>query len=156
MHHTAEDSALWPALRTRAVRAEESEVLDAMEREHAVIDPLLVKIDSALNGRDTAAAAGHAAELAEVLTAHMQHEETAALPLVAEYLGPAGWDGFGRELRRKHGVRGGSEFIPWMLDGTQGPDRARLLALLPRPVRILYKTIFRRRYERTPRWTPAV
>lgn len=155
VHHTAEDAALWPALHARTAREEEREVLAAMEREHAVIDPLLARVDAALGRGDGAAAAVHAAELAASLTAHMDHEEQAALPLVARYLGRAGWDRFGAELRRTHGVRGGSEFIPWMLDGTRPADRSRLLALFPAPVRIAYRAVFRRRYDRVRRWIPA-
>jgi hemerythrin-like domain-containing protein len=155
VHHTAEDTALWPALRARPVPAQATAVLDAMECEHAAIDPLIARTGAALDGPDPAGAAAPAAELAGVLAAHLRHEENDALPLVARYLGNAGWDGFGRELRATHGVRGGSEFIPWLLEGTAGTDRARLLALLPPPVRILYRTVFRRRYARTPRWTAA-
>jgi len=155
VHHTAEDTALWPALRTRVTSEPARQVLDRMEREHAAIDPLLSAVDTALHRADPARAASTTTELTGVLAAHLRHEETHALPLVAEHLGNAGWAAFGRELRREHGVRGGSEFIPWMLDGTRGEERAQLLALLPPPVRILYRTVFRRRYERTTGWTAA-
>src|SRR4029077_13881131 len=48
VHHQAEDDALWPALRTRAAGQPDRLVLvDAMEQEHAAIDPLLGAIDAA-------------------------------------------------------------------------------------------------------------
>src|ERR1700761_171070 len=48
VHHTAEDTALWPALRAKATRPTDIAVLDDMVAEHAQIDPLLVQIDRAL------------------------------------------------------------------------------------------------------------
>jgi Hemerythrin HHE cation binding domain len=54
IHHTAEDVSLWPALRAKAVRTEEVAVLDAMELEHAQIDPHLEAVDQALASRDAA------------------------------------------------------------------------------------------------------
>ncbi|MFG2234515.1 hemerythrin domain-containing protein [Streptomyces sp. NPDC048723] len=44
-HHTAEDDALWPALRPRlAGRPKDLAPLEAMEAEHAAIDPLIERL----------------------------------------------------------------------------------------------------------------
>ena len=54
VHHTAEDELLWPLM--RKALADDSDglaLLDAMEAEHATIDPLLGAIDAALADRDT-------------------------------------------------------------------------------------------------------
>jgi hypothetical protein len=46
VHHTAEDTSLWPPLRQKVTRPGETAVLDAMEAEHARIDPLLAQVDT--------------------------------------------------------------------------------------------------------------
>jgi iron-sulfur cluster repair protein YtfE (RIC family) len=54
IHHTAEDDLLWPPM--RAALADDSDggaLLDAMEAEHAAIDPLLAAIDAALADRES-------------------------------------------------------------------------------------------------------
>src|SRR5436305_1248183 len=51
LHHTAEDEIIWPALRPRLAHREHAlSVLDAMEEEHARIDPLLAAVDAAFAG----------------------------------------------------------------------------------------------------------
>lgn len=144
VHHTAEDTALWPALRAKVTRPAEIAVLDDMVAEHAQIDPLLAQID-----RGQAASAG---DLERLLTAHLRHEEEKALPLVAAYLGAKGWAVFGRAVARLHGLSGAAEFFPWMLDGADPATRQHLLALLPLPVRLIHRAVWAPRYARTSRW----
>src|SRR6266496_1336171 len=48
VHHQSEDDALWPVLRARvAGQPDRGALVDAMEEEHAVIEPLLTAIDAA-------------------------------------------------------------------------------------------------------------
>src|SRR3954453_1637282 len=48
VHHQVEDDALWPALRaTGAGHPDQLALVDALEQEHAVIDPLLRAADEA-------------------------------------------------------------------------------------------------------------
>jgi Hemerythrin HHE cation binding domain len=157
LHHTAEDVALWPALRRQVSDPAQVAVLDAMEAEHARIDPLLAQVDAALAGAGGAAAAVAAsvAALADTLTGHMAHEEDEALPLVAAYLGAKGWAAFGRQAGRAQGLRGAAEFFGWMLDGASADTTRRLLGQLPPPVRLLYRAFWRPAYARRPRWTDA-
>jgi hypothetical protein len=167
LHHTAEDIALWPALRRQVTDPAEIAVLDAMEAEHARIDPLLAQVDAALagagdsgaadsrTGDSRAALSGTVAALADTLTGHMAHEEDEALPLVAAHLGAAGWTAFGRQAGRSQGLRGAAEFFGWMLDGAPAETTRRLLGLLPPPVRLLYRAVWRPAYARRPRWTEA-
>ena len=137
LHHTAEDVALWPALRRQVTDPAQIAVLDAMEAEHARIDPLLARVDAALAAGDGAGTGrrrpASAAELADVLTGHMAHEEDEALPLVA----PTSGGGLGRVRtagrRAVQGLRGAAEFFPWMLDGAPADTTRRLLGLLPPP-----------------------
>jgi hypothetical protein len=152
VHHTAEDTSLWPPLRQKVTRPEDVAVLDAMQAEHARIDPLLSEVDASLaaSGR-----VGNAEVLAETLAAHMKHEEDQALPLVEAHLGPAGWAAFRKATGKIQGLRGGAEFFPWMLDGAPADTSKRVLGMLPPPARLLYRAVWRPGYARTPRWTTA-
>jgi len=59
LHHTAEDTIIWPALRDRLGHSAHAlSVLDAMEDEHKAIDPLLVAVDEAFGEPDARALAG--------------------------------------------------------------------------------------------------
>ncbi len=155
IHHTVEDVALWPPLRKKAVRPAEVEVLDAMEAEHAGIDPLLARIDAAFAASDRPVLADVTVEFAAAMQAHMHHEEQKALPLVEQHLGPEGWGAFLDAIRQRQGLRGGAEFLPWLLDDASPEKANRVLHSLPAPARVLYRVVWRRGYARTPRWTGA-
>jgi hypothetical protein len=155
VHHTAEDIALWPALRAKVTQAGEVAVLDAMEAEHAQIDPLLAQTDRAL-AHGAAGLAASIKELRGLLTGHTRHEEAEALPLVETYLGASGWAKFGRAVAKAQGVRGVAEFFPWLLDGADPATRRQVLATLPPPVRLIHRALWAPRYARIPRWQPPV
>lgn len=155
IHHTAEDRWLWPAVRAKATTPGEASVLDAMEAEHLRIDPLLVRVDAALAASGTAGLAEAASALAAALTAHMDHEEEYALPVVAARIGARGWAGFGQTAGKSEGLQGAAEMFPWMLDGAPAAISQRLLAMLPLPARLLYRARWRPRYAGTPRWAAA-
>jgi hypothetical protein len=152
VHHTVEDVALWPALRQKVTGPAQVAVLDAMEAEHARIDPLLDRVDTAFLASHSRGLAETAGELALALVTHMKHEEEDALPLVEEYLGPEGWHGFGDAMRKKQGMKGAAEFFPWMLDSASAGISKQVLGALPVPARLLYRVLWRPSYARTPRW----
>jgi iron-sulfur cluster repair protein YtfE (RIC family) len=155
VHHTAEDTSIWPALRTKLARRDDEGVLDAMESEHAGIDPLLARVDASLASGDEAGLAESVNALNAALLAHIEHEETDALPLVETFLGPKGWAAFVQQMRKTNGLRGAAEFFPWMLDDTPANTRKQVLGLLPPPARLLYRAVWRPGYARTPRWGQA-
>ena len=152
IHHTAEDVALWPALREKVTSPEESVVLDEMEMEHAQLEPLLERLDKSLVVHDTTTARETTRALADALTGHMRHEESQALPLVEKHLGEPGWRAFGRHFRKSQGLSGGAEFFPWLLDSAPESTRTRVLSMFPAPVRLLYRRVWAPRYQRTPHW----
>ena len=152
IHHTAEDVWLWPALREKVTRPGEVSVLDAMEAEHARIDPVVSRVDASLAATGLAGLAENISTLTAALSSHMQHEEDQALPLVEAHLGPQGWAAFGKAAGRSEGLRGAAELFPWMLDGAPADTRKRLLGMLPAPARLLYRAVWRPGYARTPRW----
>jgi hypothetical protein len=152
IHHTTEDTSLWPALRQKVTRPDHVAVIDAMEAEHARIDPQLDAVDQALAASDAISLTQSAQALADSLIFHMRHEEDEALPLVETFLGPKGWDAFGRAIRKTQGLRAGAEYLPWVLDGAPIATQAKILGLLPPPVRLLYRRVWAPKYLRTPRW----
>ncbi len=147
-HHTAEDSALWPRLRAAVTDPDEVEILDAMEMEHAELDPRLERIEAALMDRRADDLASELGQLAVGLAAHMRHEEDAALPLLERRLGRSGWDAFSREVREHNGgLRGGAEYLPWVLDGASEDVTRQVLGILPGPARLLYRRVWAPKYR---------
>jgi hypothetical protein len=152
-HHRAEDASLWPKVRAVDLDAQDLAVLEAMEDEHARLDPLLARIDTAIEA-GSAPAKAELAELANLLGGHMRHEEEAALPIVERRIGAAGWAAFGQEIRRAQGgLKAGRAYLTWVLDGAPEPARAAVLAVLPAPVRLLLRRVWEPAYRRSVRLT---
>ena len=178
MHHTAEDEIIWPALRRRLAHSEAAlSVLDAMEEEHERIDPLLAAVDAAFAQRTSGAPADGAAGavggavgaaddnwpgedrladvidvLASTLTGHLRHEERDGLPLIGVALTAAEWRSAGFKIARRNGLSTGGEMFAWILDGTEAGAGRAALGQLPPPLRLLYRTVWKPRYDKTPRW----
>ena len=160
VHHTAEDDLIWPALRERLGHSENAlSVLDEMEEEHQRIDPLLAAVDSAFAALTGPAGQPGADRLADVtdalvttLTAHLTHEERDGLPLIGVALTAAEWRGVGFKIARRNGLSAGGEMFSWMLDGATPEQLHATIGQLPPPVRLLYKAVWKPRFNKTPRW----
>jgi iron-sulfur cluster repair protein YtfE (RIC family) len=155
IHHTAEDTSLWPPLREALLAAGEATglaTMDAMEAEHAAIDPLLGRLDAALARHDSSGVADALATLTTNLIAHMRHEERAALPLVEAHLGPAGWTAFARAVGRSQGLRNAAQYLPWLLDDMPPLTQRSVFAQLPAPARVVYRLFWAPSYRRSGRW----
>jgi hypothetical protein len=162
MHHTAEDEIIWPAMRPRLAQSQTAlSVLDALEAEHERIDPLLAAVDAAFARHDAAPAidspgADRLADvidvLASTLTGHLIHEERDGLPLIGVALTGAEWRSAGFKMARKNGLASGGEMFAWILDGAGREEAAATLGTLPPPLRLLYRAVWKPRFDRTPRW----
>jgi iron-sulfur cluster repair protein YtfE (RIC family) len=158
IHHTAEDNDLWPRMRTHlADHPDDLALLQAMQDEHARIDPLLAGVEGALADRD----GGHQRlgdtvdALATQLHGHLGHEEREVLPLIDRSLTQAEWQAFGNDQRRRIGIRGAGQLFPWLLDEAT-PEQARaVLGGLPAPLRVVYRRIWQPRYARHDHWEPS-
>ncbi|MGI5460538.1 hemerythrin domain-containing protein [Streptomyces sp. CA-249302] len=155
IHHTAEDSDLWPRTRERAAgRPRDLALLDDMESEHSRIDPLLAAVDTALADQ-----APELPDLVRALTAtlddHLGHEEDSALPLMQDVLTPADWSAFTGRMREVQGLRGAAVFVPWIVDGAPAADRAAFLDAMPPPVRVLNRLLWEGSYRRKGIWAGA-
>jgi Hemerythrin HHE cation binding domain len=159
LHHTAEDEIVWPALRERLPNSDRAQsVLDAMEAEHQQIDPLLAAVDDAFGRADhghraDVGAIGDAADaLASSLTGHLTHEERDGLPLIGEALSSAEWRAVGFKIVRSNGLSAGGEMFAWLADGADPDQAAAAIGTLPPPARLVYRAIWKPRYNRTSRW----
>jgi hemerythrin-like domain-containing protein len=170
LHHTAEDEVIWPVLRPRLAHSEHAlSVLDAMEEEHERIDPLLAAVDAAFAQRREDSLADVIDALVATLTGHLAHEERDGLPLIGVALTAAEWRGVGFKIARRNGLSEGGKMFAWILDGaaaqgvqgdgTHGDavgsahvDAASALRTLPPPLRLLYRAVWKPRFDKTPRW----
>lgn len=152
IHHTAEDATLWPALRRKATDPEEVAVIDAMELEHAQIDPLLARVDAAFAAGDQAELGAAVGEAAQALGGHMAHEEAAALPLIEARLTKAEWNEFPKHSRKINTLGRGLEFLPWMLDEADPELHRSAMRILPAPARVVYRRVMLPRYEGKAYW----
>ncbi len=154
IHHTAEDELVWPALRDRLAASDAARsVLDAMEAEHQQIDPLLAAVDRAMGqpGGDDGSMADTVDVLTMALHGHLAHEERDALPLIGTALTAAEWRAVGRAIGVRN-LRRAPEMFAWMLDGAPPEQAAAATGQLPPPARVLYRTVWRPRFARHPRW----
>ncbi|WP_405877435.1 hemerythrin domain-containing protein [Streptomyces sp. NBC_01384] len=152
IHHTAEDSDLWPRVERKVDgRPRDIALLAEMEAEHARLDPQLTAVDAALKNR-SAELSGLVRSLASTLDDHLAHEEESALPLIQEVLTTADWGAFTGRIRKTQGLRGAALFVPWIVDGAPPADRARFLGALPPPVRVLNRLFWEGGYRRRGLW----
>jgi iron-sulfur cluster repair protein YtfE (RIC family) len=153
VHHTVEDDDLWPRLyRALADQPAAVTLLQEMEAEHSVLDPLLSAVDDALTGRPEQPLDARLQDLATALDAHLTHEENRALPLIQSVLAPEDWRGFAKAMARAQGVKGASVYVPWIVDGASAAERKRVFSALPRPVRVINRLLWEPRYRQRGLW----
>lgn len=134
-HHTGEDAGLWPWLLAHGT-AEDVATLEAMEAEHAEIDPLLESCAAGLRRLaahpDEDARAALAVRLVatrDSLARHLAHEETEAIPILQRLMTQEQWQAideefFAENLTPRFVVR----VVPWAAYGMPRPALDRVLA----------------------------
>jgi Hemerythrin HHE cation binding domain len=147
VHHQTEDDVLWPSLRARvAGRPDRLALVDALEQEHTVIEPLLTAIDTAAADPDY----GHQRfgdivdELSAKLSGHLAHEESDGLALIDVSLTPQEWQHFAQV----HGERlrdDAPTYMPWLLNGASPQALDAVLSKFPPPLLSAYRE----------QWAPA-
>ncbi|MEU0671732.1 hemerythrin domain-containing protein [Streptomyces sp. NPDC006172] len=154
IHHTSEDVTVWPVMQQAlAGKPDELALLDAMEAEHAVIDPLLADIDAALADRDSGLErlGGLTDTLYTKLGGHLDHEEGEALKLMDITMTQEQWAAFSAEQRTRVGDDS-RYYLPWLLDDLSAAKLAGLLGKMPEPLRNAYDTEWRAAYEALDIW----
>nr|WP_281371586.1 hemerythrin domain-containing protein [Petropleomorpha daqingensis] len=131
-HHSGEDRALWPLL---AERGADATVLDALEAEHAVIDPLLASVtadlralaDGSGNEATHARLAGTTVDLRDALLAHLAHEESDGMTLVQRHLTDEDWLRLDEEVFKKdYSPREIPAVAGWVASGLPVEDVRRM------------------------------
>ncbi|MGW2180546.1 hemerythrin domain-containing protein [Streptomyces sp. NPDC001732] len=145
-HHRSEDELLWPELLRRLPGAED--VARTLDGDHAELDAAMDGVSAALRpGADPAAVTPAAARFDEVLHEHLAEEEKAVFPLFAR-LDARDYLALEQRLVRT-APRGVLTYLPpWMFDGAEQRSVSLVAATMPPPVRLLGRTVLRRRYER--------
>lgn len=156
-HHTGEDTGVWPYLLERTDAAGR-EVLEAMEAEHAEIDPLLEASAAGFAVLATRADEDTRSALAvrlvaarESLGRHLRHEETEAVPLIQALIAPDEWERIDEEFFKTGlGLADFASIVPWALHGLTAEQRRRVFAGTGTPFRFLWLVV-RRGFERRER-----
>lgn len=154
IHHTAEDTVLWPVMRELLTdRPDDLALLDAMEAEHAVIDPTLKAIDAALADPDTGmdVVGGLTDDLAGNLRAHLAHEEDETLALIDATLSPAQW----QVLLDEHNRLGASDMprlLAWILEDANPEYTESMFASIPDQARQGYLNFGKPSYDALDLW----
>jgi hemerythrin-like domain-containing protein len=159
-HHSGEDAGLWPLLLQRVDAAGDAAgraTLEAMEAEHADIDPLLeactagfARLAEAADDDTRAALAVRLVAAREHLTRHLRHEETDALRLVQQHLTQEDWKRLDEEhFKAKYGFRETLGLVGWVLHGLPATT-VKQLRRNPetRPLVILGRLLAVRGFER--------
>ena len=90
--------------------------------------------------------------LTSTLTGHLAHEERDGLPLIGVALTEGEWRKVGFRIARQNGMSAGSEMFAWILDGADRSRARATLGQLPPPLRLLYRAVWKPRFDKTPRW----
>jgi hemerythrin-like domain-containing protein len=157
-HHSAEDAGLWPLLLERVSGRGDDDartVLEAMQAEHARIDPLL---EECLEGftrlaEDPTDAVRRAlsrslAATGDLLDGHLGHEERDAMALVQRYLVQADWVRVEKEhFRPAYSPKEVWFVVPWALFGLPADIRRKNLDEAGLPMKIVWR-LSRRSFAR--------
>ena len=154
VHHQSEDDTLWPTLRTNvAGQPDQVALADALEAEHAVVEPLLTAIDAAAADPDY----GYQRfgdivdELATKLSAHLSHEETDGLPLIDVSLTAQEWQRFAQVHTER--IRGDAPmYMPWLLNGASPQMLDAILGKFPPPLLTAFREQWGPRYAALDIW----
>lgn len=152
-HHSGEDAGIWPWLLERADDGER-ETLLAMEAEHERIDPLLAgcrELFAALADRAAgpgarsreelrAGLAVRVAELADLLGAHLRHEETEAMVILQRHMTEQDWAGIEAEhFQGPKSPRFLLYVVPWIAEEVDPVALAPALDAAGRPMRVVLR-----------------
>jgi len=152
-HHTSEDELMWPLLRERAHLAEAT--VQRMEDQHAALSDSIESARAELQTWRTAPSTAGSESLAtalgsvvEGLTEHLAEEERDIVPLIAVHVSQAEWEHLGQVAFSKFTPRQRFTAMGELLASASPTEASRMLAGLPAPVRIVWRLVGRRRYER--------
>lgn len=157
VHHRTEDDYFWDRMTERAPAC--GLHVELMRRQHGAVSDLLDLVDAIVDRwareADAATAARLAEELDEVdrlLTQHLADEERDAFPVLDAILSDAEWDDIHRHARRHKPPLPIFVLLGLMLESVPESERdAWFEKEMPAPIRVAYRAVGRRQYERAVR-----
>jgi hemerythrin-like domain-containing protein len=152
-HHRIEDDAAFPALAARVPSFERLEARVAAD--HHRLDDVLSRLRAALGslveGGDWAStqlrAATLAAELRDLLRAHLDFEDTEIVPLITQHLTVAEWEQVELRARKLTPMRQMLFTLPWAASTLDPRERDEIMSSAPKPLQLLW-FMTRRGYAR--------
>ena len=160
-HHSGEDAGLWPLLLERVDAAGDAEgraTLEAMEAEHAEIDPLLeacargfARMAAGGTADDRAALAVRTVAARDSLGRHLVHEESEAMVLLQRHLTQADWEECERRSFAKPATPSEVSFaVPWVCLDLPAHAREHAFGTAGRGFKVVW-LLTRRRFARLQR-----
>jgi Hemerythrin HHE cation binding domain len=153
MHHTGEDVLLWPLLLERA--APSTGLVETMQAQHHAVDrhiEAVTPVLAAWQAAPTRAAGEQLATLIDDFTAalfeHLDLEEREIVPLIARHVTAAEWDSVGDHGKDAMTARQLPLMFGLILEDADPQERARMMAKVPLPLRVLVDTLGAWQYRR--------
>jgi len=153
IHHTGEDTFVWPLLLARVdldanmvlrMEPEHQALADSMEAAGRALPAWAAAPSAATAGPVLAALSTHR----DVLCEHLTDEETNILPLIEEHLTVAEWARLGEHFAKTAPPNKRLFFLGALLEEADPEERAIMLGALPPPARLAWRLIGRRQYTR--------
>jgi hemerythrin-like domain-containing protein len=152
-HHMVEETRVLPALRQRlGDRPGALSVLAEMDAEHEAIDPAIAAVEQAFATADADQVTAAMDALRDGLLQHLSHEEAEMLPLILEVVPVQLWDSFAKEQAKSMGLKGASQFFPWLLHEADARSVDTVLGHLPGPLRMVYRRSWAPAFAKMQRW----
>lgn len=153
-HHHLEDEYYWGPMQTR--RPACTPHVELMKQHHARVAALLdasAPLADAWTtnpGAGTAEAfAAHIEEIGALLRLHLAREEELALPVMGEVFSQSEWDAVGAQAQKAYDRSQIFLFFGIIQDSLTPERLDAFIAEVPAAIRILYRLIGRRQYERS-------
>lgn len=152
-HHHGEDTILWDTLVERSPAC--AIHVGLMKEQHAQVGALLEQVDglaaewTADGSADSREAlAAHFDQISTTLNDHLGQEEENILPVATTSLFQHEWNRLGEEGLAATPKNRRLVQLGYILEDATPEQRVDLLARVPAPVRLLYKLIGRRQFEK--------
>ncbi len=152
-HHSSEDELIWPVLLERASLSEA--LIRRMEEQHTGVHDAIETTRRDLVAWEATPIASRSEALATALSTvidrlaeHLAEEERDIVPLIAVHVTQAEWDHLGKVAFSKFTPKQRFTAMGEMLAAASPAESAHMLAGLPAPIKVIWRVLGRRQYER--------